>query len=111
MPKPAAQVRADDEPVSLHFTQVLSEHFLRRLREHPAQLAQSHGSSLETGENSDFPLSLNERDCELNGLVFFGWALMIKRLSFLPFVASAYPFQMDMGSRTRVRHDFVALLA
>ena len=26
MPKPATQVRADDEPVSLHFAQVLSKH-------------------------------------------------------------------------------------
>ena len=67
MPQPAAQVCADDQPVSLHFTKVLCEHFLGRHREHPAQLAQSRGSSPEAGENSDFPLPLNQRDCELNG--------------------------------------------
>ena len=109
MPEPATQVRADDEPVSLHFTQMLSEHFFRRLREHPAQLAQSHGSSLEAGENSDFPLPLNQRDCELNGPFFFAWALMIKNS--YSSLLSAYRMPHGHGFAYCFRHDFVALLA
>ena len=110
MPEPATQVRADDEPVSLHFTQLLGEHLFRRLREHPAELAQSHGSSLETGENSDFPLPLNQRDCELNGLVFFGWALMIKNsYSFL--LSIRIPMPNGHGLAYSARHNSVALLA
>ena len=69
MLKASAQISTDDQPVSLHFTEMLSEHFFRRLREHPAELAQLHGSSLEIGEHSDFPLPLNQRDSESNGLI------------------------------------------
>ena len=86
MPEPATQVPAVDEPVSLHFTQLLGEHLFRRLREHPAELAQSDGPSLEVGENSDFPFPLNQRDCELNGPVFIRLDTDDKELLFFPFV-------------------------
>ena len=110
MPEPATQVRADDEPVSLHFTQLLGEHLFRRLWEHPAELAQSDGSSLEIGENSDFPFPLNERDRELNGLVFIVWTLMIKNsYSFLLSIRILMPNGHDLAYSTRL--NSVVLLA
>ena len=110
MPEPATQVRADDEPVSLHFTQLLSEHLFRRLREHPAELAQSHGSSSEIGDNSDFPSPVNQRDSELNGLVFFAWALTIKN-SYFFLLSIRIPIPNGHGLAYSVRHNPVALLA
>ena len=110
MPEPATQVPADDEPVSLHFTQLLGEHLFRRLREHPAELAQSDGSSLEIGENSDFPFPLNQRDCELNGPVFIVWTLMIKNsYSFLLSIRILMPNGHGLVYSTR--HNPVVLLA
>ena len=101
MPEPATQVCADDEPGSLHFTQVLSEHFSSMSRGNILrELAQSRGSSLETGENSDFPLPLNQRDRELNGLVAFVLGTDDKELLFLHLFFRAYPCRMDMGLRT-----------
>jgi hypothetical protein len=110
VPDPATQVRADDEPVSLHFTERLSEHFLGRHREHSSQLAQPRGSSLEAVEDSDFPLSLNERDCELNRLVFLGRALMTKSRSAFLFLPLGISMSNGYGFPDRVRHNFVVFL-
>ena len=111
MPEPATQVRPDDEPVALHFTEGLREHLFRGLRKHPAQLAESHGPSLDTGENSDFPLPLNQRDCELNRPVFFGWALGTNRRSSFTFLSLCKFTPNGYGFAHRARHDFVAFSA
>ena len=110
MPEPATQIRPDDEPVSLHFTQLLGEHLFRRLWEHPAELAQSDGSSLEIGENSDFPFPLNQRDSELNGLVFFAWGLTIKN-SYFFLLSILIRIPNGHGLAYSFRHNPVALLA
>ena len=111
MPEPATQVRADDEPVSLHFTQLLREHFLGRQGEHPAQLTQSRGSPLEAGEDSDFPLPSNERNCESNRLVFLRWGLVTKSRSSFLSLSLCISTPNGYGFAYSARHDFVALLA
>lgn len=59
----------------------------------------AHGPSLEAGEDFGFPLLLNERNGELNKLVFLSSTFKIKSRTSSGSRRSACPCRVDMGLR------------
>jgi hypothetical protein len=57
----AAQVGADDDPVALHFPEVLGQHFFRRPRVESVQFAGPRWPFLKPTKNANLPFSLNQR--------------------------------------------------